>query len=283
MPNVSVIIPTYNRASVIKRAIESVLAQDYRDYELIVVDDGSSDSGGRVIAGLLGGNPNCQFIRLNTNHGVSYARNTGVKHSRGTWIAFLDSDDQWFSSKLRKQILWLDANPAYRIAQTEEQWIRKGEKVNPPATHIKRAGDIFAVSLQRCMITPSSVILQRTLFDEFKGFNESLPACEDYDLWLKITARYPVGLIPEKLMIRYGGHEDQLSASVMGLDRFRIRALLDLLKGNHLDARKKRLVVDTLVKRCSIVAQGYRKRDNIELYERYRKIAATAREFGEFH
>jgi len=168
-------------------------------------------------------------------------------------------------------------NPQYRILQTREAWIRNGVRVNPPATHEKKEGDLFAVSLKRCMITPSSVMMQKTLLEEVGGFNEALPACEDYDLWLRITARYPVGLIDEILLRRYGGHDDQLSATVPVLDRFRIRSMIGLLESGALTNEQADLTRRELAARADICANGYRKRGKKELYEQYRTIA---RQFG---
>ncbi len=272
MPSlVSVIIPCYNRTEQLRVALESVRAQTYPYYELIVVDDGTDD--GIDIPPLLWGARRSRLIRLDINWGVSKARNTGASAAQGPLLAFLDSDDRWHKEKLEKQVAWLRDNPSYRIVQSREIWIRKGVRVNPPRTHVKKQGDIFAQSLERCMVTPSSVMLQKSLFDEVGGFNESLPACEDYDLWLRITSRHPVGLIDEELLTRYGGHNDQLSSTVFALDRFRIRALLNLLANERLTDKQRQLVNRCLTKKATILANGYKKRGKVALHERYRKIA----------
>ncbi len=272
MPLVSVIIPTYNRASVLDRAILSVLGQTMRDYECIVVDDASSDSTPHLI-GRLPHAEAVRYIRLPFRKGVSAARNAGVAAASAPWLAFLDSDDEWHSSKLEKQMEWHCRNPAIRVSQTQEIWIRRGVRVNPPATHRKAGGLIFEASLARCMVTPSSVLLEKNLFLEEGGFNEALPACEDYDLWLRITCAHSVGLIDEFLLTRYGGHADQLSATVGVLDRFRIQSIMDLLQSSRLSlaqADKARVV---LAKKAAIVANGCKKRGIMEEYERYAHIA----------
>ena len=274
MPFISVILPTYNRNVLLDRAIESVLSQTFTDYELIVVDDGSTDGTERLVRL---SSSKVLYTRLDENGGVSRARNRGVRSSLGTWIAFLDSDDQWHRDKLREQVSWIHQNPSFKIVQSKEIWIRNGKKVNPPATHIKFQGDLFRASLERCMITPSSVMLTRELFEESGGFNESLPACEDYDLWLRITCRYPVGLVDKFHLQRFGGHGDQLSSTVMGLDRYRIRALLGLLMSGILDEQQRVLAQKNLIYRAQIVAQGYLKRGNRELYERFNAIAEQYR------
>jgi glycosyltransferase involved in cell wall biosynthesis len=268
-PAVSVIIPTYNRAHLIDRAVRSVLNQTFDDYELLVVDDGSTDGTEnlRVFK-----NPHLRYLRLPEKRGVSAARNAGVKATSAPLLAFLDSDDEWLPHKLEKQVRWMADHPKYRIVQTLEIWLRRGKRVNPPKTHEKFQGDLFSTSIERCMITPSSVVLTRSLFEETGGFNESLHACEDYDLWLKITCRYPVGLVDEYLLTRYGGHDDQLSSSVPVLDRFRITGLIDLLESGCLTPEQERLARENLLKRARIVGRGSYKHGNKDDYERYQDI-----------
>ena len=269
MPAVSVIIPVYNRKQYLSRAVTSVLRQTFADLECIVVDDGSDDGSDRLPC--LDDN-RIRVLRLGDRYGVSRARNEGVNRARAPWIAFLDSDDEWLPEKCAKQIQWRNQHPAIRILQSREQWIRNGVRVNPPRHLEKRSGDIFADSLKRCMITPSSVFLEKRLFMSYGGFNESLPACEDYDLWLRITAEHAVGLVNEHLLRRYGGHGDQLSTTVPVLDRFRVRSMLGLLGSNRLRPEQHRLVTGQLLKKTAILANGYLKHGNRELYERYHAI-----------
>ncbi len=269
-PLVSVILPVYNRKDLIKNALKSVINQVFTDFELIVVDDCSTD--GMTEDDIVSLDKRIKYYRQPIHCGVSKARNDGVKISKGKWIAFIDSDDEWLKQKLGKQIQWTRSHEEYEIAQTKEIWIRNGKRVNTPKTHEKIEGDLFYASLDRCMITPSSVLLTRSLFDRTGGFNESLPACEDYDLWLRICRNHLVGLIDDYLLIRYGGHSDQLSANVMGLDRFRIRTILGLLERNQLRESQKLTAITTLKKKATVVANGYLKRGNPELYERFISI-----------
>jgi len=271
MPSVSVIIPVHNRRAFLERAMDSVARQSFGDFECIVVDD-ASDRPCDDLPGFADRRFTC--LRLSCRSGVSRARNEGVKLSCAPWIAFLDSDDVWKADKLLRQIDWTQHNPCCKIVQCREIWIRNGVRVNPPKTHEKRQGDLFDESLRRCMITPSSVMLRRELFYEMGGFNEALPACEDYDLWLRICVRYPVGLVDEHLLVRYGGHDDQLSSSIAVLDRFRIRALLGLLYCGELNMDQEALVRKQIIKRASICAKGYGRRGNNERYEQYRTIAS---------
>lgn len=267
---VSVILPVHNRKDLIKRALKSVIDQIFTDFEIIVVDDCSTDGMTEDEIVLL--DKRIRYHRLPFHCGVSKARNDGVRISKGKWIAFIDSDDEWLKQKLKKQIQWTRSHEEFEIVQTKEIWIRNGKRVNTPKTHEKFEGDLFYAGLDRCMITPSSVLLTRSLFDRAGGFNESLPACEDYDLWLRICRNHPVGLIDEYLLIRYGGHSDQLSANVMGLDRFRIRTILGLLERNQLHESQKLVAITTLKQKATVVANGYLKRGNPELYERFISI-----------
>lgn len=271
MPLISVIIPVYNRRELLPRALESVLNQSHTDLEIIIIDDGSTDGTSEL--DLLSSDKRISLHRLPFRSGVSKARNEGVLRARGEWLAFLDSDDEWLKEKLALQMRWISAHTDIKIMQTKEIWIRNGTRVNPPQTHEKFEGDLFEAGLDRCMITPSSVILSRKLFDRVGGFNESLPACEDYDLWLRICLSNRVGLIDEYLLIRYGGHIDQLSSNVMILDRFRIRSILQLLEHKELHNTQRAHAVTTLVKKATLVANGYLKRGNQDLYERYISIS----------
>jgi glycosyltransferase involved in cell wall biosynthesis len=273
-PLVAVIIPTFNRAGLLERAVNSVLGQTFGNFEAVVVDDGSTD-GTAGLPIFKKNDPRLCSIGLPENRGVSHARNAGVRATSAPWLAFLDSDDEWLPEKLEKQVRWTLSHPDMHIVQTREIWIRRGRRVNPPKTHEKSDGDLFAASLERCMVTPSSVMLRRTIFDEAGGFSESLPACEDYDLWLKVTCRYRVGLIDEHLLKRYGGRSDQLSATVPVLDRFRIRSIVDLLAAGVLTSSQRELARKNLLTRARIVAKGLKKHGNEEECGHYEKIIAT--------
>jgi glycosyltransferase involved in cell wall biosynthesis len=259
VPLVSVIIPTYNRAALVQEAVASVLAQTCRDFEFLVVDDGSTDDTAEVLAGLDG---QFQVLRHPSRRGVSATRNTGIAAARGEWLAFLDSDDLWLPEKLARQLAYLAAHPDLLWCQTEETWVRRGRRVNQPLTHRKVGGRIFLQSLERCLVSPSAVLLHRRLIEAHGGFDESLPACEDYDLWLRLSWRYPVGLLAEPLIIKRGGHADQLSAQ-WGLDRHRIRALVKLLAEPEMPAPYARAARGMLARKCAIYAQGCAKRGKL--------------------
>lgn len=254
-PRVSVVIPAFNRWRLLAEAIDSVLAQSYRDFELIVVDDGSTDATASELAKLAS---RLQFF-VTERRGVSAARNLGVSQSRGHYIAFLDSDDLWLNSKLERQTRFMDEHPEFHICQTDEIWIRNGVRVNPSAVHQKPSGDIFSRSLKLCLVSPSAVMMTKALFERTGGFDEAFPVCEDYDLWLRISAQHQVPLIPDRLTIKRGGHADQLSRSIWGMDRYRILALQKVLRSN-LDGSQEAAVLKMLRHKVAIVAAGARKR-----------------------
>jgi glycosyltransferase involved in cell wall biosynthesis len=255
LPLVSVIIPTYNRAGLVREALASVKTQTFRDCEIVVVDDGGADGTYEALAA----DRELRVLRHALCRGVAAARNTGAAAARGEWLAFLDSDDLWLPDKLARQISWLEGRPELLICQTDETWVRRGVRMNKPAAHRKVAGRIFLPSLARCMISPSAVMLHRRLLQDHGGFDETLPAAEDYDLWLRLTWRYEVGLVDEPLVIKRGGHPDQLSAQ-WGIDRFRIRALVKLLADPDLPEAYAREARRMLAAKCAIYAQGCHKR-----------------------
>jgi len=267
-PQVSVIIPTYNRAWVIKEAIDSVLTQDYTEFELIVVDDGSTDQTFDVLESYR----NDIKVLSQKNKGVSAARNRGIAEASGNFIAFLDSDDLWLSQKLSVQIDFFNQTPDALICQTEEVWIRNGLRVNPKKRHKKPSGMIFKPSLRLCLVSPSAVMIRRHLLDRVGRFDETLPACEDYDLWLRISCRFPIYLIDTPLIIKRGGHDDQLSKGA-GLDKFRIKAIEKIIKSGLLSEDQHRAAVKTLKEKCDIYAAGCRKRGREEEALYYAKLA----------
>jgi glycosyltransferase involved in cell wall biosynthesis len=270
MPAVSVIIPTYNRVAMVREAIESVLAQSYADRELIVVDDGSTDETEAAIASLI---PQLTYV-YQEHRGVSAARNRGASLARGKYLAFLDSDDLWLKDKLQRQMRFMESHPEARICYTDEIWIRRGVRVNPMKKHRKYSGMIFPHCLPLCIISPSSALFARGLFEEAGMFDEALAVCEDYDLWLRIAARQPIYLVDEPLIVKRGGHADQLSRSRTGQDRYRIAAIEKLLRGGQLTAGQRALTVKELVRKCSIYGNGCMKRGRREEGESVLRIAA---------
>ena len=265
---VSVILPTYNRAWIIKEAIDSVLSQDYSHIELIVVDDGSTDSTPALLASY----GDRITVLSQKNRGVSAARNIGIKKSRGEFIALLDSDDTWAQGKLSCQVEFFNKNPEAMICQTEEIWIRKGRRVNPQKKHKKPSGMIFEPSLHLCLVSPSAVMMRRELFELKGSFNEEFTICEDYDLWLRVSSTIPIYLIDKAYTIKKGGHDDQLS-SLHSRDKFRILSLKALIESKELSQDQTAAATAVLKEKCRIYANGCMKRGRKEEAEYYWRLA----------
>ena len=276
MPAVTVIIPTFNREQFLKEAVDSVLSQTYDDFELIVVDDGSTDKTKKMLQDY---GQRLTYI-FQENRGVSAARNRGIAEAKGELISFLDSDDLWKRDKLSIQTDLMKSQKGVMISFTDEIWIRKGVRVNPMKKHQKHSGRIYEKCLPLCIISPSSVMIRRELFDTVGLFDETLSVCEDYDLWLRISSRYPVFFIDKKLIVKRGGHPDQLSNRSWGNDRLRITALLKMLKDNHLDEKQKQITEQELIRKCRVLVNGYLKRGNIEQGNRYKALMEKYGEGG---
>lgn len=252
---VSVIIPTFNRGWILREAVDSVLSQDFRDFELIVVDDGSDDN----TRDILNAYQDHIILIRQENNGVSAARNRGIVRSSGELIAFLDSDDLWLPEKLSVQVKFFKDNPDALICQTEEIWIRNRVRVNPKKRHKKPSGMIFEPSLSLCLVSPSAVMVKRGLFSDVGLFDENLPACEDYDLWLRVSCKYPIFLLDKPLVVKRGGHDDQLSR-MPALDKFRIRSIIKMIESGHLSESQRRAAIKVLKKKCAVYAGGCFKR-----------------------
>jgi len=269
MGYVSVIIPTYNRKDFVRKAVESVYEQTYGDFELIIVDDGSTDGTQAALRKCL--RANTTYIYQN-NKGISSARNTGIRSAHSEWLAFLDSDDYWRPEKLAKQVAFHAKHPDCFISQTNEIWIRHGRRVNQMKKHQKFDGMIYEKCLPLCLITPSSVMIHRSIFDDIELFDETFPACEDYDLWLRIACTYQVGLIKEDMIVKHGGHADQLSRSIPALDKYRIHALLKIIDQGILSPQQQEITIKELKKKCRVYSNGCLKRGKKEESKKYLAI-----------
>lgn len=268
MPKVSVIITTFNRRHFLHGAFQSVASQDYRDREIIIVDDGSTDNTSEDAALLP-----ARYI-WKENGGISSARNAGLAIAGGEYIAFLDVDDRWKSKKLSLQLDAMERTGVL-LSYTDEIWFRNGKRLNQKLKHRKYSGMIFEHCLPLCIISPSSALTHRSVFDAVGTFDESLPVCEDYDMWLRITSRYPVLFIEKPLIIKQGGHADQLSRAYDSMDRFRIESIARILDSGVLDAVFAEKAVRELAKKCGIYAGGALKRGKKEEAEHYRELAAS--------
>ena len=268
---ITAVIPTHNRASFLEEAIQSVLDQDYfeakkpgEDWELLIIDDGSDDRT-REIVGAFG--DRVQYL-YQDHRGVSSARNLGLSRARGAFIAYLDSDDLWNKEKLRLQMEFMESHPGANICCTEEIWIRRGRRHNPMKKHQKHSGWIFDKVLPLCLLSLSSALFRSSVFEEIGNFDEDLPACEDYDLGIRLAHRYPIYFLKEPLIVKRGGHPDQLSHQYWGMDRFRVKALEKAL-GLGLSPQEEGLVRAEIVKKSRILLAGFLKRNNQEEAQKY--------------
>ncbi|MFQ5597592.1 MAG: glycosyltransferase family 2 protein [Nitrospiria bacterium] len=252
MLKVSVVIPSYNRAHLISRALDSVFAQGHPIHEVIVVDDGSGDGTHLKIRRDY---PSAHLIRQR-HRGVAAARNRGIRSATGTWIALLDSDDCWAPEKLSKQVEEVLKHPRHPLCHTNEIWIRNGERVHPLKKHEKKGGRIFRDCLPLCMISPSSVLIQKRCIEAVGYFDEGFPVCEDYELWLRICAGYSVSYIDEPLTVKYGGHNDQLSKKYWGMDRFRVQAIDHLLSSSTVYGADQDAAIEMLHEKCAVLVKG---------------------------
>jgi len=268
---VSVIIPTHNRAGFLAQAIDSVLAQTYANFELIVVDDGSTDETPSLLASYGRG-----LISLRQeNRGPAAARNAGIRAARHPLLAFLDSDDRFVKNKLALQVAAMEAQPELLISHTQEIWFRNGQHLNQKKRHAKAGGDIFARSLELCVVGMSTVMARRELFDLVGLFDESFPCCEDYELWLRASCRHPFLLVDEPLTVKHGGRPDQVSVRYQtGMDRFRIQALEKLLSSSPLSSDQTRLAREELIRKAVMYGNGCLKHGRHEEGQRCLSLAA---------
>ncbi len=265
----SVIIPTYNRLALLAEAIESVLNQTYRDFELIVVDDGSTDETSEMIRSVA---PR-DFKYLRQEHlGVSAARNNGARAAKGNYLAFLDSDDLWFPEKLEKQADFFSEHPDSQVCHTGEIWIRNGRRIYPKKKHQKSGGFIFNRAVELCIVSPSSIAIKKEIFSSVGGFDKKLPAAEDYDLWLRLLSRYPIGFIKEPLVVKRAGDWQQLSTATEAIDRYRIKALCKILESGELTPEQSELARQALKKKCNIYIKGCEKRGKRAEANHFRKL-----------
>ena len=262
--DISVVIPTYNRYELLKRALKSVYSQTYTPKEVIIIDDGSSDETYKIKDIF----PQVIY-HYQENSGVSSARNLGIKKSTCKWITFLDSDDEWHQDKLKLQGEYHKNNPDILMSYTDEKWIRDGVEVKMPKKYRKIGGEIFTECLSHCFIAPSATIMHKELLEKVGLFDESLEVCEDYDLWLRVALNNQIGLIDEKLITKYGGSADQLSMKFWGMDRFRVQALEKILN-LELTQEKKELIRKTLVQKYSLLLKGAIKYDKTQEIAEYK-------------
>ena len=264
--SISVIVPTFNRKDMLSRALLSIFSQSHEPFEVIVVDNGSNDNTQEMLRDEF---PQVRLL-LEPEKGVSRARNKGICEATGEWIAFLDSDDEWQPDKLEVQTREILGSENI-ISHTDELWYRNGVRVNPKNVHKKSGGYIFDRCLELCCISPSSVMVKKTLFDEIGYFDEKLPACEDYDMWLRVCSKYPILFVDKPLTIKHGGHGDQLSKKYWGMDRFRVEAIEKIINSEKLTGSQREAAKLKLQEKLKILIDGGQKRLNEETVSIYSK------------
>ncbi len=264
---ISVIIPTLNRANLLERALRSVVNQTFPPDEIIVVDNGSTDDTKNMIKDNF---QNIKYYFL-SDKGVSKARNLGIKNSNCEWVSFLDSDDEWHPKKLEKQINLIKTNSKCKFIHSNEIWYRNGKNLNQLKKHKKKGGNIFKNCLKMCCISPSSVIINKNLFSNYGLFDESFQVCEDYEMWLRMSAKEEIFFLEDKLLIKHGGHKDQLSKKFWGMDRFRVYAIEKNLLKNNFSKDQNGLAIFYLLQKLRVIINGAKKRNNIKTYEEFKK------------
>jgi len=250
----SVIIPVFNRTDTLKSAIESVLCQTFREFEIIVVDDASDQSVRECLKPYL---PMIKYIRLDKNRGVSSARNAGIRAASGEYVAFLDSDDLWLPDKLSTQNEALKSSKML-ISHTNEFWFRDDKFVNQGKKHKRHGGDIFPKILDFCRISPSSVVIHKSVFKSAGMFDERMRVCEDYDLWLRISSLFPINYVDRKLIVKRAVTDDQLSDSIDFIESIRLVSLARFLRCRVIKPSQKRSAVAEIKRKSSIVSNGVR-------------------------
>jgi glycosyltransferase involved in cell wall biosynthesis len=269
MPFFSIIIPTYNREKFLKIALNSVFYQSFSDFELIVIDDGSTDNTARVVQSI---KDSRLHYHVYEHAGVSAARNIGITRAQGEFICFLDSDDRFRKEKLEVTHYYIKKMPEYKIFHTDEIWYRSHQLLPQKIYHAKPTGFVFENALKLCCVSISTVAIKKDVFNAIGTFDESMPVCEDYDFWLRVTAQFLIYLIPYHLTIKEGGHPDQQSFKYPAMDKFRIYAIEKILKNGTLSDKQRKLAVEELKNKCSIYIQGARKRKKMDDVAHFTKL-----------
>lgn len=212
MSTVSVVIPTYKRDAVVSRAIDSVLTQTYDDYEIVVVDDCSTDNTRAVVEGY--DDDRVRYVRHDENRGACSARNTGIEHSNGRYVAFLDSDDEWDETKLAKQVKCMKRAPESVGVVYTGYRVKRSDSVELGQVPSKR-GDVHRDQLAKDWVSPTSAVLvERECFESVSMFDTGLAARQDYDMWLRLSRHYEFDYVKEPLVTLHADGGDRITADI---------------------------------------------------------------------
>lgn len=270
--DVAAVLPVRDRAALLAEAMQSILAGKTRPRELIVVVNSKgpareADLGAARAAADQAGDV---IVRILTEErpGPAAARNRGWRAAAASWISFLDSDDLWAPEKLAAQLRFLARRPHLDACHTGERWLKHGRELSQPRRLAPRSGAFLYDAFETCLISCSSILLRRSLLETLGGFDETFPVCEDFELWLRLLARTPVGLVPEPLTIKRSGDWAQLSQSRHSMDAWRIRAILKFAAATPLDGRALAAARNSVERKLRILQQGADKRRTTEPVER---------------
>jgi glycosyltransferase involved in cell wall biosynthesis len=225
MPRVSVIIPTYNRADFLPQTIQSVLDQTFHDFEILIIDDGSTDDTEHVVRRI--DDSRVIYVRQGHSGLPSVARNTGLHHARGDYIAFLDSDDLWLSEKLALQVQYMDSHPEVGLSYTDTyRFTADPEQYDPrPVLRSETAhsGHVFALLYGQQVIPNLTVVIRSSVVEQVGMFDEDarLKANEDYEYWLRIAHQYPVGYLDKPLAL-YRQHPEGISKAAVATNQAKL-------------------------------------------------------------
>lgn len=253
MEAVSIILPTYNRAYCIERAVNSILSQTYSDWELLVIDDGSEDDTERIVAGIAASDARVHYHRQPVNRGVAAARNEGIRQARHKYIAFQDSDDIWKRDKLEKQMRVFAENPNVGLVYcTYEGTKQDGTVVKVPdssggADHLR--GSLYELLLQRNVIGAPTVVLRRECIEKNGMFDENLTCLEDWELFLRIARKEEIGYV-EEVLLTADIHDSGVSSQVGGY--FQARCMMIAM---HRGALVEYGIFDRAVEQVLMMAQ----------------------------
>ncbi len=266
---VSAVVPVADRPQLLADALRSICSGSMKPRELIVVLNAKTPgrAADRQAAETVFSENSAAGIELHLieceDTGPGPARNAGVAAARQDWLAFLDSDDLWAPDKLRRQWRYLRQRPYLQAAHTAERWIKDGRELNQPAHLRPHTGRFLTASFSHCLISCSSFILRRELFAALNGFDPAFRVCEDFELWLRLLVRHPVGLLREALTIKRAGDWPQESRRFHSLDALRIRAILKLVRNAKSQLKPQELAAARAAceSKLAILKQGARRRD----------------------